>query len=437
MRAPFLNPAKSVQAGGRRLGAARGFTLVELMVAMTGGLFLTVVVFALSRDASRFYQRESRIANATMNGLSGFERLSNDVARAGHLSTPNIQQDPRVCNLPNAATWPAQLAKLRAVVIETNAPQVAGTEIQDAHDATASPLPQGIVVSGALNTPEELYTAQVGPTATGWEIYLNLATPSAARVGLSPAPAATATNAAALTSIFMAGRNGESGRIVRLRWMGMDQYAVVASVAASPGQAIVNLTSAPSLQKLKAGGGQCGVDNLGTGMSLSAIDVVRYNIRPMVDDANYAALYKASGMGTAGGPSTAPFERKRTELVRVELNAAGQEIASTREIVGEYAVDLQFSAWGATNAFTRALLAVASPTINDTYTATQLLRGIHIRFSVRSREADRDEQVVTGTGGGSSDMFRFPLIDTYGTHYARVRTLQSDVALRNLENSNW
>ena len=59
MRAPF-----QLQRLGRDVrNVAGGFTLVELMVAMTGGLFLSIVVFALSRDASRFYQRESRIAN--------------------------------------------------------------------------------------------------------------------------------------------------------------------------------------------------------------------------------------------------------------------------------------------------------------------------------------------------------------------------------------
>ena len=43
-----------------------GFTLVELMVAMTGGLFMSLIVFALARDGARFYQRESRVADATM-----------------------------------------------------------------------------------------------------------------------------------------------------------------------------------------------------------------------------------------------------------------------------------------------------------------------------------------------------------------------------------
>ena len=48
--------------------SANGFTLVELMVALTGGLFVSLAVFALARDSGRFYQREARIANATIGG---------------------------------------------------------------------------------------------------------------------------------------------------------------------------------------------------------------------------------------------------------------------------------------------------------------------------------------------------------------------------------
>ena len=43
-----------------RVGRA-GFTLVELMVAVTGGLFVAIMVFVLARDGARFYQREARV----------------------------------------------------------------------------------------------------------------------------------------------------------------------------------------------------------------------------------------------------------------------------------------------------------------------------------------------------------------------------------------
>lgn len=430
MRAFVLLPPR--RTGRLPRARAAGFTLVELMVAMTGGLFLSIVVFALSRDASRFYQRESRVANATLAGVSGFERLSSDIARAGHLVTANIDNDPHVCNRPGA-NWPAMLRRLRSVLIETDPAPVAGTELADANIK-----PQGIVIAGALDMPEVLTTASVLEDGEGnWEVSINTSTPAAARAGLSPSNTATASNLAVLQSMFLVGGNG---RIVRLRKKGMDQYAVVSSVSASAGPitalALVNLAAAPRLVRPESGGIQCGIRGDGKDMDLAVIDLVRYNIRPMVNDAGYAALFKASGLGTGGTASALPYEGKRAELVRVELTPAGDEIPSTREIVGEYAVDLQLRGWRATSAINPALIPVVDE-VNDTYASTQLLRGIHVRFSVRSREADRERDIPTGSGGASNDRYRIGLTTPSGTVFARVRTFQSDIPLRNLEGSNW
>lgn len=431
MRAPF--PLLLARRASHRAGA--GFTLVELMVSMTGGLFLAIVVFALSRDASRFYQRESRVANATLASVTGFERLSADVARAGHMVTANIASDPRVCNRP-AAVWPAMLQSLRAVVVEEPDTLNASTEVGE-----AGITPHGIVIAGAMNTPEVLTTAAVSQTGGGnWQVSLNTSTPAAERVGLSPDNGALATNLAAMQAIFMA--PGGNGRIIRLRKKGEDQYAVAASVATAVGPetalALVTLAAAPALTRPVDGGTLCGIEGLGKDMDVSVIDLVRYNIRPMVGDATYAALFRASGLNTGGGSSTSalPYEAKRAELVRVELTPAGAEIASTREIVAEYAVDLQLSGWSATDATNPALVAVPAATLNNTYAGTQLLRGMHLRLSVRSREADRNAD-ITGTGGGSNDRYRMRLTSPEGPVFARVRTLQTDIPLRNLENSAW
>jgi len=403
---------------------SRGFTLVELMVAMTGGLFLSIVVFALSRDASRFYQRENRIANATLAGVSGFERLAGDVARAGHLATPNINSDPRVCNRPQAS-WPEALRSLRALVVEN--------ATSSAELVEAGIKPKGMVIAGALTTPEVLITNSVAaPNGGAWQITLNLATPSAARLGLNPAITAAADNLRILGSVFT---SGGQGRIVRLRDHGMDQYAVVASVAAPVGEAVITLAESPGLVRLARGGVQCGIDNNGGGMALSVVDLVRYDIRSMLTDPNYKELYKASGMGTGGGATALPYESGRAELVRVELNPAGVEIAETREIISEYAVDMRLDAWGATSNVDPTLVAVTAD-INQTYASTQLLRGVHLRLSVRSREADRDAD-ISGTGGTGADLYRIPLGPGKTKPFARVRTYQSDIALRNLESSNW
>ncbi len=399
--------------------AAAGFTLVELMVAMTGGLFLTIIVFALSRDASRFYLRESRVANATLAGLSGFERLPADVARAGHLSTPNIEGDPHLCN--TVVGGPARLAKLRGLVVEDGKAAVAATELK-----TAGIDPHAIVIAGALNTSEVLISSAIAETAVGWQVDLNLNTPAAKRLGFKVG----VDNSAIMNSIFMAAA-GTVGRIVRLRANGKDQYAVVSSVDGTPGNAFFILTAAPALQRLISGGVQCGIDDLGKDYAISVIDIVRYSIRSMLTDTNYAKLFAAS-VGTDG---PVPTEAKRAELVRVELTADGDEIDTTREIVGEYAVDLQVSAWGATNATNPALAAaVDGLNVTEGLASTQLLRGVHLRFSVRSREADREGPIA---GSFANDHYRIGLGATGGAPYARVRTFQSDIPLRNFEGSNW
>ena len=66
----------------------RAFTLVELMVAMVAAMFVATSVFALAKHASAFAMRQSRVADATLQSVMGFERLQADIARAGFLSSP-------------------------------------------------------------------------------------------------------------------------------------------------------------------------------------------------------------------------------------------------------------------------------------------------------------------------------------------------------------
>src|SRR3569832_113600 len=100
-------------SGGRR-HVARGFTLVEVMVAMVGGLFVSMTVFAIAKHSSSFSMQQSRIADTTLQATVGFERLRNDISRAGFLSTPNIIADPSVCR----TAYPAWLQQLAGVYIE-------------------------------------------------------------------------------------------------------------------------------------------------------------------------------------------------------------------------------------------------------------------------------------------------------------------------------
>jgi type II secretory pathway pseudopilin PulG len=416
------------RSASRARRANAGFTLVELMVAMSGGLFLTIVLYALSRDTSYVYQRESRVANATLAAVSGFERLAADVARAGHMSTPNINQDPRVCNRPTS-TWPDGIEQLRAVAFTTDGASATGTELAD-----LGVKPHTLTLSGAFDASEELYTNSIEPTATGYAVSLNRETPSALRLGISSLPAAAAANLAVMQSVFM---SGTVGRIVRLRKDGSEQYGVVTGVATTSDSATINLASNPPLQFRLKGDVGCGIVGTGTSYSLSVINVVRYSIKSMKAVTAYSALFDAAKAGLSADKQ-AELETRRAELSRVEIAPDGSEIEETEELVAEYAVDLRFVPWAAKSTTNPAIGAdVSGSTASaDQFTPTagqpQLLRGVNVRLSVRSREADR----ATDVGSSGVGSYRFgPLGDA--KLYARVRTFQSDIPLRNTEGTNW
>jgi hypothetical protein len=407
----------------RRFGRARGFTLVELMVAMTGGLFLSIVVFAVSRDASRFYQREIRVANATITGVSGFERLVSDLTRAGHMSTPNIELDPRICGRPDPALWPEALGRLRAVAIETG---ITTGLASTSEVLAAGYAPDALVISGALETTEELYSNTIEPIvgSAGFTIAINLLTPSAKRLGLTTGPGSSDGNGKILQAVFM---KNNVGRIVRVRKDGLEQYAVVSSVTATDTVASVKLSDKPGLLFRKGGAAnvKCGINDEGGGYSISIISIVRYNIRSMTTDPDYKYLFDASGRDQV------PFEDTRAELTRVELDAYGNAIPGTLEIVAEYAVDLQLRPWAAGSAANLPSLGAAED-YGPTSTLSQALRGMNVLLSVRSREA-----TAAGSGGSDRNNIQLPTTPPQPDTYARLRTFQSDIPLRNLENANW
>jgi hypothetical protein len=393
--------------------ARAGFTLVELMVSMTGGLFLTITLFLLARNASALYEHESRAGNATIASVTGFERLSNDISRAGHMSTPNIATDPRVCNRPDS-TWPLGIQWLRAAAIDTNATAT------DSELVAAGITPHSITISGALDVTEELYTNTIQPAAGGFTISLNLQTPSALRLGLNPALGVA--NQAALSAIFMTD-NGTAGRIVRLRKDGSEQYGVVSAVQATATMATVNLAANPGLVFRAVGAVRCGIDGVGSGFSLSVINIVRYSVTRMNTVPAYASLFAAS---------SSAYDVARAELQRVELNANGTEIAATRELITEYAVNLRFSPWATTSATNPEL---ATDSLPESFSATtgspERLRGMRVRLSVRSRAPDLLGAI---DGAGCADAF---YCLRSGNDFYRVRTVQSDIPLRNLESANW
>lgn len=441
-----MHPARtpSFRSGLRR--AAAGFTLIELLVSLTGGLFVSIAVFAMARDASRFYQREGRMANATLAAISGFERLRADIARAGFLVSPNVQSDPFVCSRP-PSTGPSLLANLASVRIDNEGSPANATLASNAVH------PDSILLAGSYSSSDQFPVKSVEqPTAGGvYLVYLQTETSAMARLGYRAATDAT-ERTRLLASVFAAGRGL---RLVDKE--GRQHYGLIQAVTvdASGAQPYITLASSPAMVARQDQSRLCGRKGFEDGSQANVVNFIRYDLRNLSTASSfggastgYAALYAAS--------AREPNEANRTELVRVELDASGDAFTLTEslsdgttratdleELVAEYAVDLQFEVTAVNNTppadptlahFKETAAQFGSLTGLPSSGATpQRLRTVRTRLSVRSREPDRDAN-VSGLG---NNLYRIGLGPAGGAPFARVRTFQADIMLNNHSGVRW
>jgi hypothetical protein len=391
------------------------------MVAITGGLFVSIVVFALAREGSRFYQQESRIAEATLGNVVAFERLTHDIARAGFLSTPNIHKDPLYCGTEaTISTLPDALKLLASIRIEPDAVAANNSTLK-----TATRTPQTITLSGAFSSVDRYETWHVDQVGTGFAVRLQ--TGIGALLRLRYPQLTIAAQKQLLKQLFPAGRalrllNADTGTF---------QISTITDADIQSGEAFVYLSGNPVLSI--AGQQRCGLR--GTTL-INVVNIVRYSLRTVRGDttnfANYQQLFATGNQ---------PFENDRLELVREELDTSGNVIPATSEVVAEYAVDLQFGLTTMTDLATTPrftslgfenpslVQTVAGPS-NITTAVPQSIRAVRARLSVRSREVDRQGNVMPSSNVAPG-LYRIQLEDstTKEKGFARVRTLQSDVVI--------
>ncbi len=419
----------SAQPRNRR--GARGFTLVELMVALMGGLFISLAVFALARDSGRFYQSEVRIANATVGGLLGFERLRSDIARAGLMSSPNINQDPTVCTKPNG-TWPANLSKLASILI-TPPPPVA---ILTANGRT----PPQLLLGGAYTSSDQYAaTVTVSGATTTFELKSGPSSGALIRLGNGAIPDNATMKAAFPVT-----------HALRIVQAGHVYYAQIVNALGSPNPPTVTVSSQPPIQLFDGSNLPCGFVVPASGAETPMINVVnfiQYDIRSLATNAQTPEAQAT--YATMFANSNAPGEDTRTELVRVEQDITGAPISGTEELVAEYAVDfsLQITAIDGTGTtINNPTLAAYTPAMADfakytgtTYNTTntpQWIRSVRVRLGVRSREVGQSVLVPNDPGKG---LFHFDFGAGGGGagSSSRVRTFQADVALHNQADVLW
>ncbi len=408
-----------------------GFTLVELMVAITAGLIISVMVFALAKDANAFYRRETRAADATMGTLIGFERLRGDISRAGFLSSANVYRDPMFCGTAADVTaWDGgPLKQLASLSIET---ETQANIINNPVLTAAGIVPQRITLAGSFDGIEEFPTADIQACdagCTGYRIFLQTNVGPLARMNYL-----TRTDKAALlSSLFTVGR---AMRIVSVS--GRLQFGVLTGVGIDTATNLPRLVlkDKPALNVATAAGTPCSLR--GGQNVVNVINFIRYRLDTIGGDptldANLAPLANNGN----------PWDVNRLELFREELSPTGTVLS--REVVAEYAVDLRFaiSAVPVANVSNSqankitpydfgnsSVITLTQPMLVGTMNTSrpQLVRSVVARLSIRSRDPDRTGD-VTAASDVATGMYRINL-DTTGTNpaFARVRTLRSEIGL--------
>ncbi len=414
----------------RRRGTRRGFTLVELMVTLAGGLFVSISVFMVAKNTSALYQQETRIANANLASLVGFERLRADIARAAFMTSPHVRRDPFVCGSPATnADWPAQLGTMTSVRIDNPAPV--------APMSSNGLAPQSLVLAGNFSSAEAFPIRAVYPNSGNFTINLQVNSGPLSRLGYN---AVGANRNEILAAVFPVGR---AIRIVDKS--GRHQYGTLQAINTETTPILTLAANAPDLIFRDTSAMGCGLKGEETGAMVNTVNFIRYRIGSLSADGRYAPIYDVPGPD---------YDNARTELIREELDPTGEPVANSAELVAEYAVDLRFGLTVARNQRQvleyidepGAMSAFAGdPTLMNIASGPQMIRAVHAWLSVRSREADRERTITVdngplyriGLGDGPAEGEEGGDVESQFAPYARVRTVQARIALHNQMGVTW
>jgi len=413
----------------------RGFTLIELLVAITAGVAVAAAAILLARNAVRLFQEESRISYTQVAVSLGMKRLGADLEMAGRKTTknptpttnPNIsdQRDPRICARPGFVDWPDGMRRLAPVIIEPMTvvpPQIAANGLK----------PERITIAGDIESGDNFALNTINFGAGGLVLVLQQSNEAVQRIRALSADGDPTTR---LQQIF------RKGRIIRIEGDTHDYYGVISgiTITGNPIQAInVQLSQTPEVPVSPTSTLACAAKGLMVGKTVHVISRVLYEIRSLTTDPQYANYVAATNQVTG--------DDGRTELVRVELDAADNEMPGTLELIAEYAIDLRFgikavNPIGNANNPTLLRYPIEDPSKSDSQiykvagaptesgTSPETLRAVEVRLSTRSRAPHRPVNVTAPPGRP----YRF-LVSTALTpeKYARVRTLTREFTLYNL-----
>ena len=479
----FLTAPLPGRSRGFRSGEA-AFTLIELTVALVAGLAVVLGLMALSREASRTFNEEVRSTASEASLRTANDRLRADLARAGFMSTGNIQTDPTVC-LPLGKTIatvnprpPQGILSLQAIQV-TNGGSAGATPLSGNQSPALNPA--SILIAGNMTTAEQLPILSQAPVPGGTctRIMLSPVSPALYRI----APQSSQNQALDLANAFQP-VPGKQFLVRLVDDTGAAQYLETCnelsaagfmggssggSSGSSSGSSGGGAAGAPyvDIQPLQATingsgiyapadtGTKCGVAPISSGhVFINPVQVVRWEIvqASVAETANTAQYSNA-----LGGLSTASttVDPNKYDLVRSYVDITTPtlpDLYASTEIIAEYAIDLDFAFTvdsGTAYAPNVTTYAFEDPlnfpwvqsVAQNAAAQPQRLREVRYRIVTRTAMADRSVNVAVASPsqyGAELYLYRYCLSLTGCTangtlQWARARTITGEVSLPNLQ----
>ena len=88
-----------------RGGTRRGFTLIEIMVALVMSAIVISALYQMFVTFSEVFRIQEQTSATQLNVRYALEQVTEDLRRAGLLVTPNSRIDDRVCPKPTSEIY--------------------------------------------------------------------------------------------------------------------------------------------------------------------------------------------------------------------------------------------------------------------------------------------------------------------------------------------
>ncbi|MGH7437242.1 MAG: PilW family protein [Polyangiaceae bacterium] len=476
-----MSPRPSARIATRARGRRRGFTLIELTVALVAGLLVAMSVATLSHEATATFNEEVRISAAEATLRTAADRLRADLQRAAYMSTPNIEMDPSVARPFGQATPflanPTQV--LQSILYTPGTSTVNGAAL--VLDAKNGISPASVDISGNLSSVDAFEVQTKNQVGACCQVLLAASSPSIYRLLNANGAGVPDPNAdAELQNIFAPAPPVGTAAVTNAQfWVrytdtvtGKSEYILTCSAATANRIAGV-ITTGTTVQPyvfldrcpLTGAQTQQTITNGNTGGTATVNPVVtaRWQIVAPGAAAANGGPPAQDIAALDNSPMVAGADPNKYDLVRSLVDGNGNLLAQTTEIIAEYAVglDLAFTVdnQAGTSGANPALQAYdfADPlnTANAASVSTllnapvgggggskdpQRIRAVKFMIQTRAAIPDRTASIPVATGAGSGTFLYRYCMNPAGCagnalQWARVRTIVSEVALTNQQQS--